>query len=225
MRQAHITFSTIISKIKVQLIIIAIILLLKFFEYLGIIPPISRIIPYLTKAFKEHGYFLVAIVSFLENIVGFNAYFPGSIVILTTMTLTSGHPLKAMITFIFIYIPSVFAHFLNFQIGNKLVNSQLISNKKLWILFFSTMWHPNFAAITSLRAGSIGLSFNQFVGYYIPSSFLWNCFWGILMYKLGSIGDSGRYFPEIFLGYLVLWILLDILLLYRKKNRLQISTK
>jgi len=211
----------IIRRIQLQLIILAIIAILKLLEVLNIISPIADLIPFLTKQFNEKGYLLVGICSFLENIAGFNAYFPGSIVILTAMGLTSGNPIKAILTFLCIYIPSTLAHFINYYAGTRLSNtvpSASFKSNKLWILFFSTMWHPNFAAITSIKVGSERMPFKIFLKYFFPTSFLWNIFWGTLMYTLGGVGSFGKSFPLIFICYLLIWMFVDIAHVIKKRS-------
>lgn len=203
--------------IRIQLIIIGIIVILKVLEFFGL-PSIESVIPYLAEKFKQNGYFLVSACSFLENIFGFNAYFPGSIVILTSMSLTAGNPTRGLIMFLFIYFPSIFAQIINYFLGKNLSLPSIERKRNFWILFFSTMWHPTFASITSTQAESMGLSIKEFLYYYLPTSLFWNCFWAVLMYKIGGIGNTGSSFFIIFYLYLAIWTLLGIIKFYKIKK-------
>lgn len=219
----------IICEIHTQIILIIILLSINTLAYIGVIPTTSDLTETISNMFTKYGLPLVAIFSFFENIGGFNAYFPGSVVILTAMSLTAGDPFKAIITFLFIIIPSIAAHNANYFFG-KFINSKKYNNTNIvnknsadtdklskFTIFFSTLWHPHFAAITCIASGSEGLSYRKFLKYFLPACIFWNIFWGMVMYYFGDLVNSTSNLMPLFYGYIVIWALFDIKKYYKGK--------
>lgn len=210
----------IVKAIKIQLFIFFILLVSYSLPLLGVNFSFNDFWVLLHNLFNNNGYYIAFIFSFLDNFILANTYFPGSFVILSAMSLTHGHLLKAIITFLCIYSASFVAQILNFIIGKKMKPDSNIehSNNYYWLMFLSTMWHPQFAALTSLKVGSDLIPFKLYLKYYIPTSLFWNTFWGILMYKIGLFENSSSFFQYIFLGSLILWMLIDIIKYITKKH-------
>lgn len=216
---------SIFDKIKLQLLILTFLTTISLLSHLGYIPNTNELTETLITIFNKYGLPLIVLSSFLENIVGLNVYFPGSIVILTSMSMTAGDPRKAILVFIAIVLPSALAQNINYLIGHysikklKKQNLTKLSKIKLGILFGSTFWHPHTTAITCMASGSEGLKYTTFIKYFIVFSLFWNVFWGITMYNFGYFAKAISNLTSLFYTYLILWILWDIANILKDKKR------
>ncbi len=202
-----------ISKIKVPLTLLILLGVLSLLNYLNVIPPISDIALYIKEAVNKHGLLVIGPISFLENMVGVSSYFPGSLVILTTMALAAGNPVRGFITYLLIYGFAFIAYNVNYFVGYKTSKKEpkdISTTKSLWIRFLTTLWHPHFAALTCIHVGSEGYTYKQIFKPLLISSFIWNTFWGLTMYNVGMISLKGDSFAYLVYIYLVGWILLGI---------------
>jgi membrane protein DedA with SNARE-associated domain len=207
-----------IGVIRNQLIIIGFVIVFKFAVYIGLIPDEAYFLNVISSLFIEYGIIAVIIASFIENIIGVGTYFPGSIVILTSMALTGGNIHLAVLTFLAIVLPSTIAHIMNYLIGRKISKYTEIKGKKLFWFLFTTLWHPHFAAVSTFTLGSQKLNFRKFLYYFIPIHLFWNIFWGVMMFKLGETGREDFSIFNLFYGYLVCWIIYDLVLFYKQRN-------
>ena len=148
---------------------------------------------------------LVAPFSFLENIAGFNIYFPGSVVILVAMGLTHGDPWKGLGTFFLIVVPSTLAHILNYCVGRFVKRRENGSARGSSLGFALAGWHPHLMGLVSVGAGADGWDFGTFLRRFLPWHFAWNTFWGVVMYTAGGsvIREAGL--SWFFVLYLVIW--------------------
>lgn len=211
--------------VKAPLIILILASSFQILHYYGLLPSVSGLAIELRLFFDRNGLPVIGIVSFLENIVGFNTYFPGSVVILTAMSLTAGNSLKALVTFLIIYVPATIAYHANYFIGrfNSAANNdrrvELTKHRKgNWIWFFTTFWHPQFASLTSFMAGSTGMSYRMFMKHMLISSLVWNSFWGLTMYHVGLSLTKGLDFTPLIFSYILLWLGWEILKYFRKET-------
>lgn len=212
-------FKDLFNVIKNQLLILSLVLLFKVLVYFSILPAESYYIQLINEFFSKYGLLAVFGSSFLENIIGFGSYFPGSVVILTSMALTNGKIHLAFLTFLCIVIPSLISHIINFYIGRKVSNYEKNKIPNLRIYLFTTLWHPHFAAITAFTLGSMKLSFKKFFFLFFPIHLFWNLFWGITMYYAGSISQENLPFLTLFYFYLLIWSIWDIYKFIRQKKR------
>lgn len=211
----------VIVRARVPLVLLGLMALAALLGKLGIIPQPDELTNSISLLFERYGFIAIAIVSFLENLVGLNVYFPGSVAILTAMALSAGDPGRAILTFLAIVIPSFVAHQVNFFIGrtasHRPADDRTISylsrdNSKLRRLFgfFLTAWHPHSAALASIYAGSDGWQYLEFVRLFSPPFIFWNLFWGILMYNLGSAIEGSQNLFPVFLLLVIAWLLWEI---------------
>ncbi len=167
--------------------------------------------------FERYGLIAVGTLSFIENIVGVNAFFPGSIVILTAMAMTAGDPLLGLFTYFTIFSFAIISYHLNFFLGKYLSYKNPSTEKdlskktqiELWLWYLSTFWHPHFTAITCVITGSEGFSYKWFFSRMIIAGFLWNSFWGITMYNFGSIAKENYDLTIIMYIYFIGWLAVD----------------
>ena len=206
-------FFQIIWKVKTQIILITLLTGIFLASHLALIPSPRDLTVLLSNYLSYYGLPLIAVVSFLENIVIFNVYFPGSVVVLTAMSLTAGDPARAVLTYLVVVLPIFVAHHINFLIGrysNKQTAPQPFGEGKLFFLFFSTAWHPQLASVTSLAVGSEGIAYTRFVKYLFTVGFAWTIFWGFVMYFFGQIAGATNNLIIPYYIYLNLWLIWDL---------------
>lgn len=165
--------------------------------------------------FARYGAIVVAPISFVENLVGLNVYFPGSIAILTAMALSAGDPHKALATFVAITVPAFLAHQVNFVLGKRLRGREVGNTGRYKTvfgrnaLFAGSLWHPHFAALACIDAGSQGLSYGLFLSAFAPWFAVWNIVWALVMYNFGLLLTRDSKGNPLILGFLALWLLWD----------------
>lgn len=193
--------------------IITIYFLLYLIFYFEVLPPLSEIEKYLLEYYKEYGLYAVGFLSFIENLPAINAYFPGSIAILTAMSITNGDPLLGFQTYLTIYFFAFISYNISFFIGKYFISkdfkkNSIYNSKSLFIFFFSTFWHPHSASLTSLGAGIEGISYKIFLIYAIIVSFFWNTFWALLMYNIdiSMLETNGNLINILVTLYLCIWL-------------------
>lgn len=202
-----------IIAIKIQLIMILIVTMLFCASFIGIIPTIYELLDYLKVLFQKYGVVAVMICAFFENIAGFNLYFPGSIVILTSMALSAGNPKMAFSLFVIISVFSILAHLANYLVFRLLdkKNDKKENCPKLSEYFLS-FWHPHFAVVVSIKSGARGVPFIIFFKRMVVAAISWYIFWAVVMYSYGTLTVSKNAFGLIwlFLLYLIIWTIWDI---------------
>ena len=204
-----------------QLILLTLISLLYVLSLLGALPSPIELNRMLVDGFKEYGLPLIAICSFVENLVGVNAYFPGAFTILTGMSLTAGHPAKALVTYFAIYLPAYIANLISFFLARSYpspgpAGQPTHSNRLPWVWFILTYWHPQLAALTAFAAGSHRqINARSFVQLSLSVSFGWSIFWGMLIYHFGLLAHVVDHFALLFFIYVIAWALWDAWKFYR----------
>lgn len=211
----------ILRSVKFPLAIAVVIGTITILQATGTIPHTSSLLNILTAAVERWGILVVAAISFIENVVFLTAAFPGSVAILVSMAATHGDVGRAMTTFMAIVLPSFAAHYFNFACGRGWIRLPVFSR---WaktdetashkvehpaVLFLSTLWHPQLAAVTTARAGQSGFSLALFTFYFIPVALLWNAIWGIAMYSGGVAVSQSSIWEILFWLYLFMWAVRD----------------
>ena len=223
--------SEVIKRIRVPLALLALVLSLEALAALGILPSSDVLLSRLSRMLETWGLVVVVLFAFLENVVGFNVYFPGSVVLLAAMSLTAGNPLRAIQVWIAIVIPSIAAQQLNYVIGRVMRRSwnrsgaptatrpSFKSEKSLWLLSISTYWHPHFAAITSIECGARAVPYIKFLKSMLAASASWYVAWGLIMYFAGALFASGGNWKILIIAYLSGWIVLEVVKELRERRR------
>lgn len=204
-----------IKYVKGPIILLLAFIFLQLLASYGIIPSLENLSGIIKSFFESYGLPAIAILSFVENIVGVNAYFPGSIVILTAMALSAGDPILGILTYATIFGFAFLAYNINYFLGKYLLFSGQninISNKssyELWVWYLGTFWHPHLAAITCVISGSQGLEYKLFFKRILIAGFFWNTFWGITMYNLGVFAKKSNDITLIMYLYLIGWLFVE----------------
>ena len=180
--------------------------------------------------FQSNGLPAIGLLSLVENLVVANIYFPGSVVILLAMSLTAGNLQLAFVTFLWIIVPSAFAHAINYGIGRfggakvaKLTDGPPGGEPSM-IEFALAFGHPHTAAFVSFRAGSSRMPPKRYISRFLPVSLAWSTFWAIVMYNVGgSVGGVAGYWIYLIYAYLILWAAWDLWKWRRRQYGLPIS--
>jgi membrane protein DedA with SNARE-associated domain len=186
-----------------------------------LIPSQGHLIGVIGKWLAYQGTFAIVGISLAENIVGFGVYFPGSLAILTAMATTSGNPSQASFVWLAITMGAMSGQLINFGLGRRVSGrggipvSKKISAREFWLTF----WHPQFASVTSLRAGQSGIDIYLYLRMMIPSLLLWNVFWGTVMYSWGNLLGDGEGWTLLFIAYLLSWIAYELYDVAVKRKR------
>lgn len=199
------------SFVKMPLSIIIIYIFIYFMFYLNLLPPITKIELFILEYYKDYGLYAVGLLSFIENLPAINSYFPGSIAILTAMSITNGNPILGFYTYLTIYLFAYIAYIISFFIGRYFITTKsktIEKEKTIFILFFFSFWHPHSASLASMTAGSEGLSLKFFFIYMTIVSFFWNSFWAILMYNIdiSLLETNGDLINILISLYLFIWL-------------------
>lgn len=204
-----------LHRIIPQLCVLGALSLLHLLALNGMMPSPERLTAQVENLFAKHGLPLVALCSFLENIVGVNAYFPGSIAILAGMALTAGNPTRALQMYFAIVIPAIAANQLSYWIGWRLRSRtdrlSISGAKKIWTWFLLTYWHPHLAATTAMASGAGYLKYRTFLRYFLVASLSWSIIWGLTIYHFGQELELRSNLVSLFYVYLVAWIVWDLI--------------
>lgn len=207
-----------IKRARAQVLVLLIVSVGGILRLFDVIPSAQELLQIGIAFVETYGVAFVAPVSFFENIVGVNVYFPGSIAILLTMASTAGDRVLAWLTFGAIVLPALASQILNFYVGRRFLGGRRgaeaarrnyesgKANLAFWLLF----WHPHTAALTCLDAGAQGVRFGRFIRLILPPFFVWNGFWGLTMYVAGEavIGGAADNLPAVLI-LIVLWFAWD----------------
>lgn len=219
-----------VNTIKIPLFLLFLIIGLDFLEHFGVLPSINDLAIVISSLLEQYGLVIVGPLSFLENIILINTYFPGSIVILTAMALTAGNPVRGLLTYLNIYLFAFLAYHLNYYIGLYLGDKlQLKADKhkrkdykviNLWLEFFITFWHPQLAAYTCFKLGEENFQYKDIRKYILVVSFFWNTFWGLAMYFVGQFANTKINFQGLSYIYIIVWLSMKIYRFYSSENTL-----
>ena len=209
------SFVAIIKCLRTQLGLLAIVMLFTVLAFIGVIPGPSELQSQLNSLFALYGVPVILVCSLFENIVGFNVYFPGSLVILTGMALSHGDPNRGLVTFLAIFVSATAAQFINYGIGGRFRQqaTEVQSSRPTQIEFLLAFWHPHTASVVSIKAGTERLAILLFMRRVLVAGFVWNSFWGLAMYFSGGVAqsESGRIsMMAVFLCYVVFWCVRDV---------------
>ena len=224
-----------LKSIKTPLIILTVIICIEILAYYRIIPSTDQLTIMITEGIENFGLIVVGLISFFENIVGLNVYFPGSVIIIIAMAQTAGDPQRAFLTYLTIYAFAFLAYNVNFLIGkyyfkngDELKKKNLETQKKkhtnMWIQFLTTFWHPHFAAVTCLYVGSKGYKYSEILKYMIVAGFVWNTIWAITLYNVGLVTKTTSLnLKGLVIAYLIVWIFWDSYKFFKieKENELK----
>lgn len=222
-------FRKILAKTKLQVSLLVVIVLFQSLSHAGLLPAESELVGFLQSWLRNWGLPFILLVSLGENLVGFNVYFPGSVVILLSMSLAAGDIGRACLTWLCIFLGGGSGQVIDFLLGRRLRKKRGDKDNALlqqdtrglphWREFLLTYWHPHFGAVTSLRSGYSDMPFRRFLIYSFPSLAIWYGFWGIMAYSTGVGVESGIPWTSIFFVYLGVWFGFDVIKVIRTDRK------
>ncbi len=173
---------------------------------LGFLPSSIELGEKLLGLFRQYGLPLVIVCAFIENLVGFNGYFPGSIAIITAMAQTSGDVYAAVTTYFAIYLSSVAGNLLSYYFGwlQRKPNQLGEENTLFWKVLLS-YWHPQLASLTAYSAGVSGTHVRHLLQAAVPISLAWSLLFAVALYQLGLPKNTTGALLPVFAVYLAIW--------------------
>ena len=198
----------------VPLALLGSILFLAWAGRAGLITSQEDLIRLIGEWLLKYGPVAVTLVSLIENLAFASGYFPGSVAILTAMAATKGQSSTlALAVWAGITIGAFVGQCCNFALGSSASrkSDDTPSEDLGGRAFFLAFWHPQFAALLSLRAGSVGVSLSAYLRLMLPALLAWNTFWGITIYNFGAglfTSDTGN---AIIVVVLIGWIAHEVI--------------
>jgi membrane protein YqaA with SNARE-associated domain len=194
-------------------------------EMVGVLPSKLVLLDALRESYLRYGAPFIFLVSAVENIVGVNAYFPGSIVILAGMAMTSGKPEVALLTWLMIWAGCIGGNVLDYHLGRWRKNpSDHSENPRRSLsgtvtLYLLSMWHPHYGALSSAIVGAEGVGFSTFLFGMLIGSFVWYVFWGGVMYIIGARFKMAEGMFGVYIGAVLVWAAIDLLKAHWARGR------
>lgn len=185
--------------------------------------------------FEEYGLPLVFFAAIAEGFFLVGNYFPGSFVIVFGIALSSSWG-EAVTTLLVGTSGLMLAHMMNYALGRfgwyhvflKLGFAGSIERSRQKLLarggwaIFASYWLPSMAAVIDSAAGILRMSFKRFVLISLASSLFWNTLVMIIAYTLGEravqLMESDSSNITILVGVIIIWILVLLVLDWRKKR-------
>src|SRR5574338_959179 len=99
-----------LNSIKVPLILLILLASIELLESLHFLPDTKVLSLTISHLLNTYGVIIIGPLAFFENLIAFNVYFPGSIVILTTMALSAGNLPRAVGIFLIYYVFALLAY-------------------------------------------------------------------------------------------------------------------
>ena len=189
----------------------------------GIIPGPSEIFLFLENIYLSYGLMGLFIASFLEGIVYFGLYFPGSFIVALAVIFSDGTFSSLLLISIVVAIALTATSAINYLLGRRIPrnneNKELFQENKRWISggILASALHPNALAFYFFNSG-------------IKKRSLWRVLlvpiimvpYGLtLAYFLYSVKDGLKTFienPILMISAILVWIIIAFLLEIFKKH-------
>lgn len=177
------------------LIFLSLLVFIIIYQFLGL-PSSTALVELARKYLDLYGYPIAFAAAFVEAIPPVNFYFPGSVVIVVSVSHSRTGVLNPFGVLGLIELAFVICYSLNYFIGRFgfywfLVrcglgpaierSKQKISKRgMLWLLI--SCWHPNFGAIASVASGILSIPFRRFLINIVLAVIVWNGIFGLIAY-------------------------------------------
>lgn len=186
---------------------------------INLIPSPTEIVHFLENLYLNYGLFGLAIATFLEGIVYFGLYFPGSFIIALAVFLSDGSFTSLILISLVVAITLTLNSLINYFIGRQIPSKTKIINKykdSVGKGLFLSMIHPNILAFYFFHQG-------------IEKRKLWKIFWvpvimlpyGLtLAYILSLISGFAKQQIEnpLFMFILIfIWLIISFIISHRRK--------
>lgn len=204
----------VVKSIAPQLVVIGVILILHILAWVSLLPPPRELPRLISELVAKHGFPLIVIASFVENLAGIGTYFPASVALVAAMASTAGDPHRASLMYCAIVLPAIAANIASYTLGyfTRTGDPQSAprSSRSLAIWYFTTYWHPQLAAVTAMVSGAEGVPFLRYLAFFLPLSITWTIVWAVILYNAGRVFDGPNVLMPLFYLYLTGWLLWDL---------------
>ncbi|MBP7708048.1 VTT domain-containing protein [Candidatus Pacearchaeota archaeon] len=150
--------------------------------------------------FTKYGLITVFIGALIEGFFLVGQYFPGGFIIFLGVIAAGRDYFRATQVVLVVMIAFFIAYNLNYLVGRYgwhrlflrfgLKRSLDNAKKGLARRGFSSIllnyWEPNLSSIVATAAGTLKLSWKKFAIYSLIGILIWETFWGVLVFSLGS---------------------------------------
>lgn len=212
------------SYVRGPLVLACLLIILSIGSAFAVLPSSEEVFRGVQRLFVAHGVLMIGPISCIENLAVINLWFPGAVVILTAMALTYGDPLRAIATFIAIWIGSLIGLHVSYLGGYAIsvrspqaLNSyQPRTKRTIWLLFASTFFHPQLASASCYGLGVERARYRDVVVPLFVANLGWNLFWGITTYHFGAVISGPSAVSWLFSAYVAGWLLWKTLEFFRE---------
>lgn len=199
-------------------------LLLVLFWKLGVIPNPAGILEILEGLYENYGLPGLFAASFLEGIVYFGLYFPGSFVVALSVILSDGSFASLLAISCTVGAALTLTSCIDYLLGRRILRNSL--NKKILKeerrvlskgLFFSIL-HPNALAFYFFNAGIQGHSFWKVL--MVPILIIpYGLFLGLFLFSIKDSIKRALESPYLMVTYLLVWFFVALLIDVWKKAK------
>lgn len=191
---------------------------------LEIIPAPKEILSLLESLYDKYGYIGLVIATFLESIVYWGLYFPGSLIIALAVFFSSGSFLELLAISVIVAATLTITALINFLLG-RYISLKKFPEKKEFIKeaeaisksLFLSMLHPDFLAFFFFNEGleNRGIGKIIFVPLFmIPYGYLF----GLALFKFSTPARQTLESPTALLAVLVIWIAASFLFSSKRRK-------
>jgi membrane protein DedA with SNARE-associated domain len=192
---------------------------------LQLIPDPKEILQFLEDLYYKYGYFGLIMATFLESVVYFGIYFPGSLIIALAVFLSDGSFISLLTISVLVSLTLTLTATINYWLG-RYVSRQDFGEKKEIIkeseLFskglFVSMLHPNLLAFYFFGAGLEKHNFKKII--YVPIFMIpYGYLFGFLLSRFSEPAKRGLENPNFIIMLIIVWLTVSFVLENRRKRK------
>lgn len=187
---------------------------------LSIIPSPSGIFVFLENLYHNYGLFGLFIASFLEGIVYFGLYFPGSFIIILSVVLSDGSFISLFLISLIVAGALTLTSVINYTLGKSIVRGKkVICNKKRILSkgLFLSMLYPNSLAFYFFNSGMKGDSLWKV--FLVPFGMIpYGLLLGYLFYSVKEPLRQAIESPYIMISLILIWLVIDFFVTRKNKQ-------
>ncbi|MDP2925105.1 MAG: hypothetical protein Q8N99_01910 [Nanoarchaeota archaeon] len=189
----------------------------------GFIPSPSNILIFLENLYEFYGLVGLFIASFLEGIVYFGLYFPGSFIVALAVILSDGSFMSLLSISLVVAFALTITALINYSLGKKIIANRL--DKELFLKekkvlskgLFISMLHPNALAFYFFNSGIKGHNFLKII--FVPLIMIpYGLALGYFFYSIKDPLKRAIESPYIMISIILVWIFLALII--ESKNKI-----
>jgi membrane-associated protein len=190
----------------------------------GFIPSPSNILIFLESLYDSYGLIGLFIASFLEGIVYFGLYFPGSFVVALAVILSNGSFASLLLISLVVALALTITSLINYFFGRKInasrINREILLEEKKVLSkgLFISMLHPNALAFYFFNSGIKKQNFLKIL--FVPLIMIpYGLALGYLLYSIKEPLKRAIENPYIMITAVLIWIFLAFIMENRKLRK------